>query len=348
MLPFSLSIRFSNEKFKTPLVKTFSIMMLSKIFDYCLSKLIAKLSSRRHLSGFFGVVLFHSMSIVPFASIAGTFSFNGKCGFVMDGIFQEQCTALFNDEVLTIMPRGSSQIRILPQQIAYIALANKTTLKVNEGLQMYNNMVPWWKPWDKIPSWVKESAGSDKAESYQFTVGYVDKNFSPKIMLFVLTDPSKASAMVSELEFASGLSIGETRNSSKGVGERLEHKIMKDAAKQSKRISELCSQGMFEDAEPVADAFNTYVNNTAEEIGIFEGSAKVVSKMRALMSKTFKICDSAKTQEVAQAAAAERSRIIAMQRRYAAARALAAARADAYIASVKSARRAAFDSLTSS
>jgi hypothetical protein len=294
-----------------------------------------------------GLLFFGEVGLGLRAS-ASTNAFEGKCGFLLDAVYQEQCTALFSDDVLTIMPKGSRQVRILPQQIAYIALANKSSLKVNEGLEMYNKMVPWWKPWDKIPNWVKRSAGSERVESHEFTIGYVDRNFSPKIALFILDDPSKAAAMSSELQAASGLAMGEKRNSSKGLDERLEAKLTKDVRRQSQRLIGLCSQGMFDDAEPVADALNTFVNNTAEEISIFDGSEKVEAKLRSVANGAYKSCDQEMAREVAAAAAAERARIAAIRRREAAARAQAAAQAAAYAAAARAARRAAFDSLTGS
>ena len=285
---------------------------------------------------------------LPQRANAGTFAFDGKCGFLFDAVYQDQCTALFSDEVLTIMPKGSRQVRILPQQIAYISLANKSSLKVNEGLQMYNNMVPWWKPWDKVPGWVKRSAGSERVENHEFTIGYVDKNFTPKILLFVMNDPSKAAAMASELQSASGLALGEKRNSSKGLDERLESKLIKDVRRQSQRLIGLCSQSMFDDAEPVADALNTFVNNTAEEIAIFDGSERLELKLRSTANAAFKSCDQQMEREVAAAAAAEKARVAAIRRREAAARAQASAKAAAYASAARTARRAAFDSLTGS
>lgn len=270
-------------------------------------------------------------------AIAATFSFDGKCAFLLDNSYQETCTALFDDDVLTLMPKGSRQVRILPQQIVYIALADKSSMKANEGVALYNKAVPWWQPWNKVPGWVR-NATNEKAESHQFTIGYVDGNFNPKIALFVLNDKSKAGAMASELQASSGLSLGETRKADRALDARLIGRLTKDVQRQAQRLSGMCSAWMFEDAQPVADALNTYVKNTTEEISIFDGSEAVSKKLASTANAAFNYCDAQIKAEIAQAEAEERARLEAIRRREAAARA-ARAQAAAAAASAASARR---------
>ena len=262
---------------------------------------------------------------------AGTYSFEGKCAFLMDSSYQENCTALFDDDTLTLMPKGSRQIRILPQQIAYIALADKSTLKVNEGIELYNKAVPWWQPWSKIPGWVK-NATKEKAELHEFAIGYVDKQFNPKIALFVLNDKSKSAAMASELQSASGLRLGESRKADQALDARLTSRLSKDVQRQAQRLTGLCSQWMFEDAEPVASALDAYVTNTIEEITIFDGADGVAKKLRSTANSAFNYCDTQIRQEIAQAEAEERARLEAIRRREAAARAARASAAAAAVA----------------
>lgn len=286
----------------------------------------------------------HSL-VLP--SQAGTYSFAGKCGFLLESSYQENCTALFDDDVLTLMPKGSRQIRILPQQIVYVALADKTSMKMNEGLELYNKAVPWWMPWSKVPGWVKD-ATNEKVELHQFSIGYVDKNFNPKIALFVLNDISKASAMSAELQASSGLQLGDSRRSDRALDDRLRSQLNKNVQRQSQRLTGMCSQWMFEDAEPVADALNAYVNNTIDEISIFDGSVVVAGKLRSTAANAFKYCDGQIKQEIAQAAAEERARLEAIRRRNAAAAAASRARANAAVTAAIAARRSSWDMLAGS
>jgi len=295
-----------------------------------------------------------SQAIWGIPALASTYSFDGKCAFLLDKSYQETCTALFDDDILTLMPKGSRQIRILPQQIVYVALADKSSMKANEGITMYNNAVPWWQPWNKVPGWVK-NATNEKAELHQFTIGYVDKDFNPKVALFVLNDKSKAGAMASELQASSGLSLGESRKVDRALDSRLVSRLTKDTQRQAQRLSEMCSSWMFEDAEPVADALNTYVSNTTEEISIFDGSEAVSKKIEAIANIAFNYCDAQIRAEIAQAEAEERARLEAIRRREVAARAAraqaaaaASARRSQAAVAARLAKRSAWDNLAGS
>jgi len=292
-----------------------------------------------------------SQALLSAPATATAYSFDGKCAFLLDSSYQETCTALFDDDVLTLMPKGSRQVKILPQQIVYIALADKSSMKANEGIALYNKAVPWWQPWNKIPGWVK-NATNEKAEAHQFAIGYVDSNFNPKIALFVLNDKSKAGAMASELQASAGLSLGERRQADRALDARLIGRLTKDVQRQAQRLSGMCSSWMFEDAQPVADALNTYVKNTTEEISIFDGSEAVSKKLASTANAAFNYCDAQIKAEIAQAEAEERARLEAIRRREAAARAAraqaaaaAASAASARASAARAAKRSAWDSL---
>lgn len=287
-------------------------------------------------------------------ALARAASFEGKCGLLLDSIYQENCTALFDDDVLTLIPKGSRQIRILPQQIVYIALADKSSLKANEGVKLYNQAVPWWQPWNKIPGWVKD-ATKEKSEAHQFAIGYVDKNFNPHIALFVLNDRSKAAAMASELQASSSLRLGQSRRADRALDNQLSKSLSQETQRQARRLTGLCSEWMFEDAEPIADALDTYVRNTSEEIEIFDGGDNLSAKLRATADAAFKYCDGQIRAEIAKAEAEERARLEAIRRREAAARAARQRAAAARVAQANQARaaerqrrRAAWDSLAGS
>jgi hypothetical protein len=293
-------------------------------------------------------------SLVLGRAHAGTYSFDGKCAFLLDSSYQENCTALFDDDILTIMPKGSRQVRILPQQIVFIALADQSSLKMNEGLELYNRAVPWWKPWNKLPNWVKD-ATKKEASNHQFSVGYVDKDFNPKILLFSLNDKAKASAMASELQSTSGLSLGQSRTADKALDSRLVQRLTKETQRHAQRLTGLCSQWMFEDAQPVADSLNTYVSNTTEEISIFDGSDDLSKRLRSTANSAFAYCDSQMAAELAKAQAQEKARLDAIRKREAAVRsakaqavAAAIAKRSQLAAAARAARRAAWDSLAGS
>jgi hypothetical protein len=300
------------------------------------------------------ILLWAPLLTSPQAAQARTYSFEGKCGLLLDSIYQETCTALFDDDVLTLMPKGSRQIRILPQQIVYIALADKSSLKANEGVKLYNQAVPWWQPWNKIPSWVKE-ATKEKSEAHQFAIGYVDQDFNAHIALFVLNDRSKAAAMASELQAASSLRLGESRRADRALDAKLSKSLSQETLRQARRLTGLCSEWMFEDAEPIADALDTYVRNTSEEIAIFDGGDNLSAKLQATADAAFKYCDGQIRAEIAKAEAEERARLEAIRRREAAARAARqraavarAAQANQARAAERQRRRAAWDSLAGS
>ena len=68
-------------------------------------------------------------------SNASSFLFQGKCGFLISSSYQDQCSALFSKNILTLMPKRSKQIRIWPQQISSIALASEESLVPDENLE---------------------------------------------------------------------------------------------------------------------------------------------------------------------------------------------------------------------
>jgi len=310
-------------------------------FSCCVRKAAAK------------VITLASFLIVDISTIlaqhvqAGTFKFDGKCGLLFDSSYQEQCTALFDDDILTLMPKGARQIRILPQQIVYIALADKSTLKMDENIALYNKMVPWWQPWNKVPGWVKD-ATKEKAELHQFSIGYVDKDFNPKIVLFILEDKGRAGAMASELQSSSGLMMGQKRTAKNALDQRLISKLTKEAQRKAKRLNGLCSQYMFDDAEPIADELDIYVKNTSTEIEIFDGADSATKSLRAIANQAINYCDSQIKAEIAQAAAEERARLQSIRRARAAAAAAAISRANRAAAAERQARRSAWDNLAGS
>ena len=221
---------------------------------------------------------------------AATYSFQGKCAFLLQNVANENCTALFKDDILTLMPKGGRQVRVLPQQIVSIDYADKSSMMMDKDLELYNNMVPWWMPWAKAPRWVKK-ANTTKVERHEFVIRYVDRNFSPQLALFVLNDPSKASSMASELVASSELAIGTSRTASNALSTRLSSRLYSETNRQASRLMQLCQYEMFDDAGPIADALDAWTKNTIEEISIFEGATTVEDRILKISNRAIDYCD---------------------------------------------------------
>ena len=231
---------------------------------------------------------------------ASSFLFQGKCGFLISSYYQDKCSALFSKNILTLIPKGSRQVRIWPQQISSIALASKETLVPDKNLEKLKNVLPQYsktfffffktKKKDAIPQWVLDST-SEKVEEHKFTVRYIDKNRRPQTLLFVLDDRSKASGMLNMLESYSGLPIGGSRTSNDTLSYEIIRNLTKEATRKARRLAGLCDQYMFEDAEPIASELDSYVNNTLQEISLFKGTNELSSKLKNTLNEAMSYCE---------------------------------------------------------
>ena len=206
---------------------------------------------------------------------------------------------MFCKNILTLIPKGSRQVRIWPQQISSIALASKETLVPDENLEKWKNVLPQYSKSfffffktkkDAIPQWVLDST-SEKVEQHQFTVRYIDKNRRPQALLFVLDDRSKASGMLNMLESYSGLPIGGSRTSNDTLSYEIIRNLTKEATRKARRLAGLCDQYMFEDAEPIASELDSYVNNTLQEISLFKGTNELSSKLKNTLNEAMSYCE---------------------------------------------------------
>ncbi len=244
---------------------------------------------------------------------ASSYMYQGKCGFLMSSNFTEKCNALFSKTMFTLMPKGSRQIRIWPQQISYVALATRKTLKMDEDLVLWKKLagktgILWWKR-DRIPQWVLDATAKE-SEDHQFSIGYVDRNKKPQILLFVLNDREQASGMINMLESYSGLSLGQNRLPGSSLGPTLTRKLAKEATRKARRLAGLCSQYMFEDAEPIASELDSYVENTIEEISIFSGTEDLSNNLLNTLNQAMNYCDTEMDNEIIDAhRAREKARI---------------------------------------
>ena len=275
---------------------------------------------------------------------AATTAAKGKCGLLLDQSYSDRCTIVVKKDSITLLPKSSGSIRIQPQLVSYFSLADKSTLKVDETLSLYENFRPWWL--GGVPKWVKK-AMSNKQERHQFVIGYVDQDFEPAMALFEVKDGGKASGIFLELAKATGLRTGEYRDINKSLDPRSKRSLVKNANRQAKRVAGLCTSRMFDDAEPVLEKLDTFVYNRSNEISIFRGSEATTTKLEQIASDARDYCEKEYKRELAEIDAARRAKLEAIRQREAQRRAAeAAARARAAEAARLKAR-SAFDLLAS-
>lgn len=238
--------------------------------------------------------------------------YQGKCGFLLSNIFIEKCSALFNKGILTIMPKGAPQERIYPTQIESFSLSSQETIKVNQDLDKWQRLYPeqsrgflFFKKKEGIPRWVVD-ATSKKVTEHKFVINYVDSYLLPRKILFVLEDENQAAAMQLSLRKTTGLYLGEKRKPGGSLSPSFSRKITKEVERKAQRIMGLCAAGMYEDSLPVISELNAYVENTINEISIFENYELIANKIDADAIKTVAFCENKKVEELIQAKEAER------------------------------------------
>ena len=238
--------------------------------------------------------------------------YQGKCGFLLSNVFGENCSALFNKGILTIMPKGAPQERIYPTQIESFSLSSKETIKVNQDLDKWQRLYPeqskgflFFKKKDGIPRWVVD-ATSKKVKEHIFVINYVDNDLLPRKILFVLEDETQAFAMQLSLRKTTGLYLGEKRRPGSSLSTSFSRKITREVERKAQRIMGLCAAGMYEDSLPVISELNAFVDNTINEISIFENHELIANKIDADAIKTIAFCEDKKVEDLTKAKEAER------------------------------------------
>ena len=238
--------------------------------------------------------------------------YQGKCGFLLSNIFGDKCSALFNKGILTIMPKGAPQERIYPTQIESFSLSSKETIKVNQDLDKWQRLYPeqskgflFFKKKDGIPRWVVD-ATSKKVKEHIFVINYVDNDLLPRKILFVLEDENQAFAMQLSLRKTTGLYLGEKRKPGSSLSTSFSRKITREVERKAQRIMGLCAAGMYEDSLPVISELNAFVDNTINEISIFENHELIANKIDADAIKTIAFCEDKKVEDLTKAKEAER------------------------------------------
>ena len=114
--------------------------------------------------------LLAASTLISDEAAGATTAAKGKCALLLDQSYNDRCSIVIKKDSITLLPKSSSSIRIIPQSVSYFSLADKTTLKVDETLSLYSNIRPWWL--GKVPKWVKNSM-SEKQSLHQIVIGYL-------------------------------------------------------------------------------------------------------------------------------------------------------------------------------
>ena len=126
-------------------------------------------------------------------------------------------------------------VRILPQLVSYFSLADKSTLKVDESLALYENIRPWWL--GSVPLGQKSHVKQTRPAS--FVIGYLNQDFEPSMALFEVSDNSKASGIFLSLR-KQRPRTGEYRDINKALDPRLKRSLVKDASRKP-NVSPACA-----------------------------------------------------------------------------------------------------------
>ena len=86
-----------------------------------------------------------------------------------------------------------------------------------------------------------------------------------------------------------------------GLSSTLTRKLAKEATRKARRLAGLCSQYMFEDAEPIASELDSYVENTIDEVSIFSGTEDLSNKLLDTLDQAMSYCDTEMDNEIIEA-----------------------------------------------
>ena len=130
-------------------------------------------------------ILFSSL-YVPSPVQARRVTIQGKCAFLLDQSYDEKCSITIKDGYITLLPKSSGLTKIYGQQISDFNLADKTTMRMDESLALYESALPWWKR--GVPKWVKD-ATKTKSEQHEIVIGYVDvRKTNPASLVLIVVD----------------------------------------------------------------------------------------------------------------------------------------------------------------
>ena len=258
-------------------------------------------------------LLFLSL-LIPTPSQARRVTVQGKCAFLLEQSYDEKCSISIKDGYICCCQK-SGLTKIYGQQISDFNLADKSTMRMDESLALYESALPWWAI-RGVPKWVKD-ATKTKSERHEIVIGYVDvrKTNPANLVLIVLDNKSKASAVVSQLSKITGLRTGERVIPGSELSSTLKINLLNNARRQAKRVAGLCQQRMFNDAEPPLEKLDNFIYNSIQNISMFINSDATITQLEKLAFNARQSCESEYQRELAELEAAERARLEAIRRR---------------------------------
>ena len=226
---------------------------------------------------------------------ANTFVYEGKCGFLLQGSYQERCKAIFSKGKLMLLSKNAPSTKVLPQQILKVSNAKKS---ISTIIEKDSSSELWRKyfevnPKDKLkkgPNWLRDPQQRE-ITNHRYTIRFVTRNFQPRIVLFVLDDQNKAAAMGQAIQNFTGMRLGQQREINSILEPQISTKHIRESNRMSQRLIGYCSAKMYEEAQPMARKLNAYVNNAIDEISIFSDIERTVSALYFARDKAVAICD---------------------------------------------------------
>lgn len=236
---------------------------------------------------------------------SSTYVYEGKCGFLLQGNYQERCKAIFSKGKLMILSKNAPSTKILPQQILKVSNAKKSISTIIEK----DSATELWKkyfdvdPKDKLkkgPSWLRDPVVKDVI-NHRYTIRYVTRDFQPRILLFVLNEQNQAAAMGQAMQSFTGMRLGQTRDVNRSLDSKLASKYIRESNRMSQRLIGYCSAKMYEEAQPFARKLNAYVNNSIDDISIYSDIDRTISALYLSRDKAVAFCDNKLLSDVQKA-----------------------------------------------
>ena len=176
---------------------------------------------------------------------ANTFVYEGKCGFLLQGSYQERCKAIFSKGKLMLLSKNAPSTKVLPQQILKVSNAKKS---ISTIIEKDSSSELWRKyfevnPKDKLkkgPNWLRDPQQRE-ITNHRYTIRFVTRNFQPRIVLFVLDDQNKAAAMGQAIQNFTGMRLGQQREINSILEPQISTKHIRESNRMSQRLIGYCS-----------------------------------------------------------------------------------------------------------
>ena len=247
------------------------------------------------------VSIFSKFSLLTFLSLLGypvhssNYVYEGKCGFLLQGSYQDRCKAIFSKGKLMLLSKNAPTIKILPQQILKVSNAKKVVSTIIEK----DSSSELWKKYFEVnpkvqiqkgPYWLRDPQKKE-ITNHRYTIRFVTRDFQPRIVLFVLNDQNDAASMGQTIQNFTGMRLGQQREINTTIDPKLTSKYIRESNRMSQRLIGYCSAKMYEEARPMARKLNAYVNNSIDDISIFSEIERTISALYLARDKAIAICD---------------------------------------------------------